>query len=130
MAHRKTLTQAQLDVLEWIADGCPDGVMDGYEHRIGAAALRKRGLVETNGRGPSWTAEITEAGQRYLARAQEPDAPMPRQSNVSVTEQLVSDVEKAGGTYSGRSSEARGRSITFSVPPRLKGTGKFRKANA
>lgn len=98
MAHRKTLTQAQLDVLEWISDGCPDGVTDGYDHRISAAALRKRGLVETNGRGPSWTAEVTAAGRDHLARAKEPGAPLPRQPNVSVTEQLVSDVQGAGGT--------------------------------
>jgi hypothetical protein len=98
VAHRKTLTQAQLDVLKWIAEVCPAGVMDGYDHRISAAALRKRGFVETDGRGHSRTAEVTAAGRDYLKRASEPDAPMPRQPNVSVTEQLVSDVEKAGGT--------------------------------
>src|SRR4051794_24835095 len=98
MAHRKTLNQKQLDVLQWIADGCPDGVMEGLHHRISAASLRTRGLISTRGSGPSWSAEITEAGREYLSRAAEPDATPPRQPNVSVVEQLVNDVIAAGGS--------------------------------
>ena len=29
MAQRKTLNETQVEVLRWIADGCPSGVMDG-----------------------------------------------------------------------------------------------------
>ena len=32
----------QVAVLRWIANGCPDGVMPGYAHKITAAALRSR----------------------------------------------------------------------------------------
>lgn len=88
----------QVGVLRWIGDGCPAGVMEGESHRISAAALRRRGLVTTAGRGSSWTASITDAGREYLTRCDGPKPPVPRQSNVSVTEQLVRDVVAAGGS--------------------------------
>lgn len=39
MAHRKTLTQAQLDLLDWIDEGCPDGVMEGESVRASVMAV-------------------------------------------------------------------------------------------
>jgi hypothetical protein len=93
-----TLTEQQVSILRWITDGCPDGVMDGHWHRISAAALRTRGLVKTSGRGPTWTATVTDAGREYLAQLDGPSPPVPRQPNVSVTQQLVDDVIAAGGT--------------------------------
>lgn len=98
MAHRKSLTQAQLEVLQWIDDGCPAGVMENYDHRVSAAALKRRGLVSTQGRGPTWSAKATAEGRDYLNRSKEPDAPVPRQANQSVTEKLVADITAAGGT--------------------------------
>ena len=92
MAHRKTLTQAQLDLLDWIDEGCPEGVMEGESHRISAAALRRRGLVQVSGRGRSWEAQITAAGREHLEAVKEPGAPAPRQANVSVTEELIREV--------------------------------------
>jgi hypothetical protein len=97
VAHRKSLNEQQLEVLRWIADGCPAGVTEGFAHRISAAALRRRGLVTTAGRGPTWRARLTDAGRNYLERAAGPDAPVPRQANRSVTQQLVDDVIAAGG---------------------------------
>jgi hypothetical protein len=38
------------------------------------------------------------AGREYLARVDAPDPPVPRQANVSVTQQLVDDVVAAGGS--------------------------------
>ena len=112
------LNAAQQAVLQWIADGCPAGVMEGYEHRISAAALRTRGLVRISGHGKTWRAEITTAGRSYLAhrppveprkRARrgepavestpgpgtrpKPKAPRP----LSPTDQLVADLLAAGG---------------------------------
>ncbi len=98
MAQRKTLTQQQVALLRWIADGCSDGEMEGYSYRVSAAALRSRGLVTTKGRGATWAAQLTLAGQQYLAEVDGPSPPIPRQANVSVTEQLVRDVEAAGGS--------------------------------
>jgi hypothetical protein len=108
MAHRKTLTQAQLDLLEWIAESCPEGVMEGESHRISAAALRRRGLVQISGRGRSWEAQITAAGREHLEAVKEPGAPAPRQANFSVTEELIREVIEAGGSLLIPSKEDRG----------------------
>jgi hypothetical protein len=99
MAHPDTLTDQQLAILRWIADGCLPGVVDNEQNaRISAAALRRRSLVTTRRRGSSWSAQITEAGRAYLQRAAGDDPPKPRQANVSVTQQLVDDVIAAGGS--------------------------------
>jgi hypothetical protein len=98
MAQRKSLTEAQVAVLRWISDGCSDGVMQDHHHRISAAALRNRGLVETRGRGPTWTATVTPAGTAYLAKVDGPEPPIPRQANISVIDHVVDEVVAAGGT--------------------------------
>lgn len=43
--RRAPLNEGQLDVLRWIADGCPDGVMEGYTYKTTALALQNRQLV-------------------------------------------------------------------------------------
>jgi hypothetical protein len=98
MAQRKTLTQQQVALLRWIADGCPEDEMEGYSYRVSAAALRSRGLVTIKARGATWAAKLTSAGQEYLAEVDGPSPPIPRQANISVTQQLVRDVEAAGGS--------------------------------
>jgi hypothetical protein len=98
MAQRKTLTEAQVALLRSIGDGCPDGVMKDDSYRISAAALRSRYLVTTMGRGPTWNAIITQAGRDYLEQVDGANPPIPRQANVSVTQQLVDDVIAAGGS--------------------------------
>src|SRR5262249_15686713 len=110
------LNAAQQAVLRWIADGCPDGVMEGYPHRISAAALRTRGLVNISGHGKTWRAELTPSGRSYLERPpSEPDKPAGRRRSagsesgthaspkpkeprpLSPTDQLVADLLVAGG---------------------------------
>jgi len=112
------LNAAQQAVLQWIADACPDGVMEGYEHRISAAALRTRGLVRISGHGKTWSAELTPAGRAYL---ESPPAVQPRKAArmrssavasqaaaatrqkpterrpLAPTDQLVADLLAAGG---------------------------------
>lgn len=97
MAQRTTLTEQQVQLLRWIADGCPDGVMDNDWHRISAAALRRRGLVNVSGRGGTWKATLTAAGHEYLASVDSSEPPVARQANVSVTQQLMDEVMAAGG---------------------------------
>jgi hypothetical protein len=97
MAQRKTLTERQIGLLRWIADGCPTGVMSDEYYRISAAALRSRGLVTTSGRGQTWEARITDTGREYLRNVDGPNPPIPRQGNISVAQQLVDDVLAAGG---------------------------------
>lgn len=56
----------QLAVLEWIVDGCPDGVMAGSSYKTTAVALQGRRLaVVTKNRGV-WKAEATEAGRYFV----------------------------------------------------------------
>jgi hypothetical protein len=98
MAQRNTLNEVQVAVLRWIREGCPGNDVDGVSARISAAALRNRGFVRTSGRGPTWTATITAAGKEYLQEVDGPSPPLPRQPNVSVTQQLVEDVTAAGGS--------------------------------
>jgi hypothetical protein len=98
MAQPKTLSEKQVELLRWISDGCPASRPGGEYYRISAAALRSRGLVTTSGRGDSWSAEVTPAGRDYLASADGPNPPKPRQPNILVTEQLVSAVIEAGGS--------------------------------
>lgn len=79
-------------------DGCPEGVYGDVHHRVSAAALHRRGFLSVSGHGSSWEAALTETGEQYLARAEGPDPPIPRQDNVSVTQELVDNVIAAGGT--------------------------------
>lgn len=112
--HKLPLNDAQLAVLAWVAEGCPDGVWEGYSHRSSAVALRNRGLIKTTGRAKAWKATITAAGAERLATdgvlvetpAPAPEAPSaegttdakkPAPKYVSVSTALVIAVEEAGG---------------------------------
>jgi hypothetical protein len=99
VAQRRTLTETQVALLRWISEGCPDGQIEGDSHRISAAALRRRGLVNIAGRGATWTATITDGGREYLEKVDSPEPPIPRQGIVPVTQQLVNDVIAAGGSF-------------------------------
>jgi hypothetical protein len=60
--------------------------------------LRRRELVTTSGGGPTWAAEVTSAGRKYLEEVDGPSPPVPRPASTSVTGQLVNDVINAGGS--------------------------------
>ncbi|MDY0340543.1 MAG: hypothetical protein RBS17_04960 [Coriobacteriia bacterium] len=64
MAH-KPLNARQVEVLQWIADGCPEGVMKDETYKLSAAALKSRRLAKVSKRG-GWHAEITDDGRYYL----------------------------------------------------------------
>ena len=59
----------QLVVLQWIADGCPEGVMTDTTYKVAAYALERRSLVKVKKRRP-WNAIITEKGRKLLAGEQ------------------------------------------------------------
>lgn len=87
-----------MDLLRRIGDGSvTDGTSD-IGRRISAAALRRRGLIRTSGRGSSWSASLTAPGRQYLDEVDTGEGVLPRQGNASVTEQLVQDLVAAGGT--------------------------------
>lgn len=90
----KPLTAQQNEVLQWIQDGCPNGVYGpGYAHRSVARGLAGRGLVTISGRGPTWSATIREKGRELLAtpRAQ------PAAAEKSEADQLYDRVVASGG---------------------------------
>ena len=60
------LNDRQREVLRWIADGCPAGVMEGHSHKTTARALATRRLVKVSKQKDSWSAELTADGRYYL----------------------------------------------------------------
>jgi hypothetical protein len=60
------LTDRQLQVLRWIGDGCPPGVMDGFSYKTTAIALQGRRLVAVSKKKGIWRADLTDAGKYYL----------------------------------------------------------------
>ncbi|RKQ94580.1 hypothetical protein U746_0327 [Mycolicibacterium mucogenicum 261Sha1.1M5] len=75
----RPVNDRQLEVLRWIADGCPTGKWpeDDNVHKISAAALKSRGLATVTGHGPTWTASITNAGAHYLEHGSYPPSDEP-----------------------------------------------------
>lgn len=66
MALDNPLNQRQLDVLNWINDGCPDGRWIDYTFKTTAQSLASRKLVTVSKRGGTWKAAILPAGAHYL----------------------------------------------------------------
>jgi hypothetical protein len=75
------LNTRQLEVLRWIGDGCPDGVMKGHTYKTTAVALQGRRLVTVSRKGGIWRAELTGAGRFYLLHGSHPDSSLPRSPN-------------------------------------------------
>lgn len=62
---KRQVNERQLEVLRWIADGCPAGAVSDTSYRTSAVALRNRGLATLSKRG-GWHAQPTDAGLYYL----------------------------------------------------------------
>lgn len=75
----RPVNDRQLEVLRWIADGCPEGKWadDDNVHKISAAALKSRGLATVTGHGRTWTAMVTDAGTHYLEHGNYPPSVTP-----------------------------------------------------
>ena len=65
----------QLAVLRWIAEGRPDGVMQGHSYKQTVRALADRRLVTVRRGRAGWSAEITEVGRYYLEHGEFPARP-------------------------------------------------------
>jgi hypothetical protein len=110
------LSQRQLEVLKWVADGSPDGVWTDFTYKTVAYGLAGRHLVVVQRRRNSWrTTTITAQGTYYLQHGSYPqadasggrrspgrDAPMlaPERSgpSASVSPQSLIDDLQADGT--------------------------------
>lgn len=66
------LNDAQLLVLQWVADGADLESPPSDTFKTSAVALRNRGLVALDKRRGKWRIAITEAGQFYLQHDHHP----------------------------------------------------------
>ena len=74
MANQPSLNPRQLDVLQWIADGCPASAMNDTSYKTVAVALQSRRLVTISKRHGIWTATVTEVGTHYLHHGEYPES--------------------------------------------------------
>lgn len=73
MAEQNLLNEKQLAVLRWFGEGRPKGVYEhGFDHRVTARALDRRGLLSVQGHGRSWRASLTDEGRYYLEHGSYP----------------------------------------------------------
>lgn len=110
----RTVNEKQLQVLQWIADGCPDGVMEGYAYKTTAAALKSRKLVKVSRKSGKWSATVTSAGAFFLEHHRYPEGHWPESTTayprspfpapkgdlvvgLSPVDQLIQDITDAGG---------------------------------
>lgn len=80
-AEPSSTQSAQLDVLTWIAEGRPKGVMKDFTYKTVALTLQSRRLVTVSKRHGVWNALLTEDGSYYLVHRDYPegtDAPRSR----------------------------------------------------
>ena len=70
---RAPLNDRQFEILRWIGQGCPEGVMEGHLHKRIAVALQDRRLVKISKKGGSWRAVATDAGRHYIDRGDYPN---------------------------------------------------------
>lgn len=73
MAKRLRLNPRQLDVLTWIAEGHPEGVMKDFTYKTVALALQSRRLVTVSKRRGVWNALLTSDGSYYLEHSDYPE---------------------------------------------------------
>ncbi|MFG2500339.1 hypothetical protein ACGFSB_19260 [Streptomyces sp. NPDC048441] len=64
---QRDLNERQQAVLNWISNGCPDGIWNDTTYKVGAQALQNRGLVKVTKRRGYWTAELTDKGRHHFA---------------------------------------------------------------
>ncbi|MFL4947586.1 hypothetical protein ACJ6WE_09460 [Streptomyces sp. MMS24-I31] len=82
---QQDLNERQQAVLDWVSQGCPDGVWTDSVFKTGAQALQSRGLIKITKRLGSWFAQPTEKGRQYLLHSGGHPA---EQSNSDTSEDL------------------------------------------
>lgn len=75
----RRVNDRQLEVLQWIADGCPEGKWpeDDFSYKTSASALKARGLVTIKGHARTWSAAVNEAGTHYIEHGAFPQRTRP-----------------------------------------------------
>lgn len=60
------LSERQIAILRWIAEGCAAGVVEGHTYKNTARSLHDRRLVVVTKRRGIWSAAVTDVGRYYL----------------------------------------------------------------
>ncbi|MFH9397465.1 hypothetical protein [Streptomyces sp. NPDC017556] len=60
------LNERQQTVLDWVGQGCPDGVWQDSTYKVSAQALQSRGLIKVTKRRGHWSANLTDRGRQHL----------------------------------------------------------------
>ncbi|HEY9311765.1 hypothetical protein [Williamsia sp.] len=63
---QQPLHSGQVDVRQWVADGCPPGRWTGFTYKTTAIALASRRLITISKKGGNWQASLLPAGRYYL----------------------------------------------------------------
>ncbi|MFH8788899.1 hypothetical protein [Streptomyces roseoverticillatus] len=71
---KQQLNERQLSVLQWVEQGCLDGVWETSSYKISCQALQNRGLLKVSKRQGQWSATLTSAGRHYLQHGNYPPA--------------------------------------------------------
>lgn len=93
--HPKPLSALQFKVLKWVNDGCPGGLFEGYSHRISARALADDQYISISGKGPTWTAKITQRGLELLKSIDDSDNN--NHTHESKADKFIQKLTAAGG---------------------------------
>ena len=70
------LNDRQLDVLEWVGEGCPARDWPNSTYKTVAVALQNRRLLTISKKGGQWRADLLDAGRHYLAHGAYPPGHM------------------------------------------------------
>ncbi len=63
---QQALNEWRQAVLNWVGQGCPDGVWPDSTYKVSTQALQNRGLVEITKRRGHWGARLTGRGRQHL----------------------------------------------------------------
>lgn len=123
------LSVRQVQVLQWVNDGCPDGVWRDYTYKTTAYALAARGLISVDRRRGRWSAQITEDGSFYLAHGRYPSdtrSPVARSDRAEtgsalddLAEKVLAELTSGDGTLTVASPSERERAQYRRVIHRL-----------
>lgn len=92
----RRVNDRQLEVLRWIADGCPDGkwTEGDFTYKTSASALKGRGLVTIKGHAKTWSAAVTAVGTHYLEHGAFPLRTVPKDEATAAVRDRPAEVPK------------------------------------
>ena len=69
----RQVNERQRDILQWIAEGCPEREWPDETHKHSARALANRGLVRVSRSGGLWAAVLTDDGEYFNLHGEYPE---------------------------------------------------------